>query len=192
MLYAYKKDNEWIAITPDEYKNLLGISIPPSRYEEKGLFQVETKDPQFSSGRIPSKQTIVEIDGRPVLDWIERKQIPEDEARIRNFLNRQIDQERDRRVIQSEAFEINGKTLVMDGRPNTLATLNTMATLASITNESIEYRDSNNVHHHLEAIEIIELFTQVTRFNNALARAAWHLKSLNELPEDYQDDKWWI
>lgn len=192
MLYAYKKDNEWIAISPAEYKKMLGLSIPESYYEKNGLFVVTIGGIEFNENTIPKGKVIVDRDGRPVLEWMERARIPEDDARIQNMINLQIDQEKIRRIIESKAFEINNKFIVMDGYPATLLTLTSLATLANIDPNAIEYRDSNNVHHKLEAVEIIELFKQVMKFNSDLHKSAWHLKSLDKLPEDYHDDKWWV
>jgi hypothetical protein len=113
--------------------------------------------------------------------------------------NEKLNEERDRRVLEGNTFEVNAYgPVTIAGDDTTIRNLQGLALaaqlrmsqgdLTTITN----FRDETNVVHQLVPAQVIDLWSQGAAYVSALFQSAWALKDNPAgIPNDYQDDKYW-
>jgi hypothetical protein len=119
-------------------------------------------------------------------------------ANLANELKREINAERDRRVLMGADIDVSGYgSIPVQGGPtdqiNLLALGATAMELiaAGITGAVIPFRDALNVMHQLTPAQIAELVRKGKMVVTAIYAASWALKDANPIPEDFTDDSHW-
>ena len=109
-----------------------------------------------------------------------------------------VDAERDRRILDGNKFMISGYGLIrIIGRQVDMSNLTNLAMAAQIMismNQGAtitRFRDDDNIIHDLTQFQILELWTQGSRYVSEIYAAAWSLKDSGPIPEDYAADHHW-
>lgn len=115
-----------------------------------------------------------------------------------NHLGPSINLERDERVKTGSTFTLStGKIIPQGGTDQDTRNLQALAFGALMRqglgdNETItEFRDRDNDMHDLTPGEILELWSLGSAFVQMLYKKSWELKSMEWVPENWQDDVFW-
>lgn len=111
---------------------------------------------------------------------------------------REVDAERDRRVLLGSTFTVSGyaNPIRLAGDPQTRENLINQKDVAKDLIESgsstpMPWRDENNTIHMLTPEQVVELWRQATMFVSVLYQRAWALKDNPPIPEDFREDIYW-
>lgn len=198
MTYAENISGAWVIKTPRQFRNERNASIPDANLEAEGLFTVADDTRPDAPGHMIQHGPIVDRDGRPVRTWEVRDPTEAEVKALRADLHRQINAERDRRLIAGAVIDVTGYgPVALQGRPDDRTNLIALEraaermVTAGVTDPVFEFRDANNDMHDLTPAQMFELASKGMAFAGKIIRAAWPLKDADPIPRDYQADTYW-
>lgn len=165
------------------------------------------------TGSTPNVLTL-EYDLEPGETWLEGKSDPERQkvsnGIITDFtkdeLNSfrgpikpyQITQERGKKLIEGEVFNIPGYgNVALQGRQEDQITLLGLKDAALLRLQSGDtttlqkFRDRDNVDHLLAPQQIIDLWMMGAEWMSVIYQASWDLKAMDPIPENFSDPVYW-
>lgn len=109
-----------------------------------------------------------------------------------------ITQERGRKLVQGETFDVPGYGIVaLQGRLEDQLTLSGLKDAAMLqlqagdTTSTRMFRDRDNTDHLLEPQQIIDLWAMGLEWMDVIYRASWALKAMDPIPDNYADAVYW-
>jgi hypothetical protein len=105
-----------------------------------------------------------------------------------------VNNERDRRIAKGRSFAgiyVTGSAT--DARNlMSLAIASQMRIAEGDTSSITIFRDGDNVDHQLRPTDIIQIWQWSAGFVENLYKKSWELKSIDPIPTDYTDDRFWV
>jgi len=114
-------------------------------------------------------------------------------TKLKRLQDDMVNDERARRILVGKDF--NG--IYLKGDQVNRDNLDSLAFGASLriglgdTQTLTKFRDSLNVDHELNPLQIVSLWQGATSYVSSLYQKSWEIKALEEFPQNYTDDSYW-
>jgi len=116
----------------------------------------------------------------------------------KKILRGKVNEERARRLEAGTVISVTGYgDIPVQGRDQDQITILALESTAKdlkaagVTSAVLPFRDRDNSDHLLTPDQTLELMSKAKQYAQAIYQASWTLKDMQEIPEDYTDDKWW-